>query len=165
MCITALMAAIVIIMTAYILHIPIGVSSGGYIHLGDTFIYLAACLLPQPYALGVAAIGGGVADILTAPIWAPASIVIKILMTLPFTAEGKLLRRKNVLASLIGILLTVGGYYIAEVILFSSWRSPLVSIPFNAAQGIGAMVTFLILAGALDRTGIRMMMNRILYRH
>ena len=64
--------AIVIVMTAYILHIPIGVASGGYIHLGDAFIFTAACMLPQPYALAVGAIGAGVADLLTAPIWAPA---------------------------------------------------------------------------------------------
>ena len=44
--ITALFAAAIAVMTAYLLHIPI--PTGGYIHLGDALIYLAACLLPFP---------------------------------------------------------------------------------------------------------------------
>ena len=54
---TGLMAALITIMTAYICHIPVGVN-GGYIHFGDSLIYLAAVLLPRPYALAAAAIGG-----------------------------------------------------------------------------------------------------------
>ena len=74
---TGLMASLITIMTAYICHIPVGVN-GGYIHFGDSLIYLAAVLLPRPYALIAASIGGGLADILTAPMWAPATIIIKI---------------------------------------------------------------------------------------
>ena len=47
--------------------------NGGYIHLGDALIYLAAVLLPAPYAMAAGAIGGGLADLLTAPVWAPAT--------------------------------------------------------------------------------------------
>ena len=61
---TALMAAMITIFTAYICHIPVG-QNGGYIHFGDSLIYIAACLLPWPYAMTAAAIGGGMADLLT----------------------------------------------------------------------------------------------------
>ena len=61
-----LFAAMITVMTAYICHIPYGVN-GGYIHFGDALIYLAAVFLPRPYALAAAAIGGGAADLLTAP--------------------------------------------------------------------------------------------------
>ena len=54
---TALMAAMITIFTAYICHIPVG-QNGGYIHFGDSLIYIAACLLPWPYAMTAAAIGG-----------------------------------------------------------------------------------------------------------
>ncbi|MFY9379232.1 MAG: ECF transporter S component, partial [Acutalibacteraceae bacterium] len=47
---TALFAAIIAVTTAYIFHIPVG-TNGGYIHIGDCFIYLAACFLPLPYAM------------------------------------------------------------------------------------------------------------------
>ena len=56
----ALFAAAIAVMTAYLLHIPL--PTGGYIHLGDALIYLAACLLPVPYAAAAAAIGAGLAD-------------------------------------------------------------------------------------------------------
>ena len=62
---TAVMAALTTLMTAYIFHIPVGVN-GGYVHLGDTMIYLAAAFLPLPYACAAGAIGGGLADLLTA---------------------------------------------------------------------------------------------------
>ena len=45
----ALFAAAIALATAYLLHIPL--PTGGYVHLGDTLIYLAACLLPTPYAV------------------------------------------------------------------------------------------------------------------
>ena len=84
---TALMAAMITIFTAYICHIPVG-QNGGYIHFGDSLIYIAACLLPWPYAMTAAAIGGGMADLLTAPIWAPATIIIKALISIPFTSKS-----------------------------------------------------------------------------
>lgn len=79
-----LFAAMITIMTAYIFHIPYG-ANGGYIHFGDALIYLGAVFLPRPYALAAAAIGGGMADILTVPAWAPATVIIKMLIVLPFT--------------------------------------------------------------------------------
>lgn len=69
-----LFAAMITIMTAYICHIPYG-ANGGYIHFGDALIYLGAVFLPRPYALAAAAIGGGMADLLTAPMWAPPQLL------------------------------------------------------------------------------------------
>ena len=79
-----LFAAMIAVMTAYICHIPYG-ANGGYIHFGDALIYLAAVFLPRPYALAAAAIGGGAADLLTAPMWIPATVIIKMMIVLPFS--------------------------------------------------------------------------------
>ena len=79
-----MLAALITVMTAWFCHLPVGIN-GGYIHFGDAVIYLAAAILPRPYALAAAAIGAGLADVLTAPMWAPATIVIKMLLVLPFT--------------------------------------------------------------------------------
>ena len=54
---TALFAALICVTTAYIFHIPFGVN-GGYVHIGDSLIYLAAAFLPTPYAMFAGAIGG-----------------------------------------------------------------------------------------------------------
>ena len=51
MCISGIFAALVFVVTAY-LHIP---TYNGYVHIGDAFIFLAACILPTPYAVGVGA--------------------------------------------------------------------------------------------------------------
>ena len=52
---TPIVAAMITVMTAYICHVPVG-ANGGYIHFGDSLIYIAATLLPTPYALAAAAI-------------------------------------------------------------------------------------------------------------
>ena len=54
---TGIFAALITIFTAYIGHIPVG-ANGGYVHFGDTIIYLAATILPMPYAMAAGAIGG-----------------------------------------------------------------------------------------------------------
>ena len=84
---TALFASAITVMTAYILHIPI--PTGGYIHLGDALIYLAACLLPLPYAAATAAVGAGLADLLTAPMWVLPTLVIKAVLVLFFTSKSE----------------------------------------------------------------------------
>lgn len=80
------LAAMVCMATSF-LHIPI--VGGGYVHLGDTVIYLAAALLPMPYAMAAAAVGAGLADVLVAPVWAPFTVVIKAVMVLAFTAKKR----------------------------------------------------------------------------
>ncbi|MBQ4282810.1 MAG: TIGR04002 family protein [Lachnospira sp.] len=152
---TGVFATLIMIMTAYICHVPIGVN-GGYIHFGDTLIYLAAALLPTPYALVAAAIGGGMADLLTAPVWAPATIIIKMLITVPFTSKkGKMLNVRNSVALVIGCAITVLGYFVAETIMFGQWKVAVLSMPQNLVQAVGSAVFFIILSFALDKAGVK----------
>lgn len=161
------LAAMVCMATSF-LHIPI--VGGGYVHLGDTVIYLAAALLPMPYAMAAAAVGAGLADVLVAPVWAPFTVVIKGVMVLAFTAKNeRLLCRRNGLATLIAGVIGVIGYYIAEVAIF--WLSggafaavslaALAAVPFNALQEVAGGVAFLLLAAALDRLEIKKRLRRL----
>ncbi|MCI2106429.1 MAG: TIGR04002 family protein [Intestinimonas sp.] len=151
----ALLAAAVTIMTAFICHIPIGVS-GGYIHFGDAIIYLAATLLPLPYAAAVGAIGGGMADLLTSPAWAPATVLIKMLIVLPFTSRGDhFLCRRNVAAVFVSGLITIVGYYLADGILFGGWAALVISVTGNLVQAAGSAAIYLVLAAALDKVGLK----------
>lgn len=153
--ITGLFAAMITLMTAYIFHIPYG-ANGGYIHFGDALIYVAAVLLPRPYAFAAAAIGGGLADLLTAPMWAPATIIIKILITLPFTNHNdRMLSPRNITAPFIAALISATGYYLAQGILFGSFVSPIASFAGSAVQSGGSAVIFLALAAALDRVHLK----------
>ncbi|MBD5451038.1 MAG: TIGR04002 family protein [Lachnospiraceae bacterium] len=153
---TGLMAAMITMMTAYICHIPIGVN-GGYIHFGDSIIYLAAVLLPTPYALAAAAIGGGLADLMTAPMWAPATIIIKMLITIPFTNKSaKIITPRNIIATVIAYLITGIGYFIAEYIIFGSFGSALIaSLSGNLIQSVGSAIFFIIFGLALDKVHLK----------
>lgn len=166
---TGLLAAMMVFTTAYILHIPI--VGGGYVHLGDTVLYMAAALLPTPYAMAVGVIGGGLADILSgAAVWAPATVIIKAVMALAFTAKNdRFLCRRNLLAPLLAGAMGVAGYYAAEIVIVclsgSSFGAAAVAavaaIPFNVGQELAAGVAFFLLAAALDRLGIKQRLNRI----
>ena len=152
---TGFMAALITIMTAYICHIPVGMN-GGYIHFGDSLIYLAAVVLPRPYALAAAAIGGGMADLLTAPIWAPATIIIKMLIVLPFSNKStKIVTPRNIFAAVLAYFISGLSYFLAEYILFGSWSVLLISMSQSLIQSGGSAVFFVILGHVLDEAHIK----------
>lgn len=154
---TALLAAMITIFTAYICHIPVG-SNGGYIHFGDSLIYIAACLLPWPYAMAAAAIGGGLADILTAPIWAPATIIIKALISIPFTNKSsKIVTARNVISTIIAFVISATGYAIAEAVITQTNILVVlpVSVPGSVIQSGGSAIIFIILGLVLDKMGFK----------
>lgn len=153
--VSAMFAALICILTAFIFHIPFGIN-GGYLHFGDTLIYLAASLLPLPYALGAAAIGGMMADLLTAPVWIPATLLIKMLLVLPFTSkEGKIITRRNIFAIFAGFFICVLGYYLAEVVMFGNMIALIPASIGNVIQATGSGLFYLILGTALDQMNFK----------
>ncbi|WP_408072547.1 TIGR04002 family protein [Butyrivibrio sp. JL13D10] len=153
--ITGIFAALITIFTAYIGHIPVGVN-GGYIHFGDGLIYLAATILPMPYAMAAGAIGGGIADLLTAPAWTFATIVIKALLVLPFTNKGPtILNRRNYLAPIIAYFISHTGYFLAESLMFGWETAFLSSLAGGLVQSGGSMIFFLMLGQTLDRINFK----------
>lgn len=153
--ITGVMAAMITIMTAYICHIPVG-TNGGYVHFGDTLIYLAAALLPRPYAMIAAAIGGGMADLLTAPMWTVATVIIKMLITIHFTGKSaKIVTKRNVIATVLAYFISGLGYFLAEYLLFGTWSVLLVSMSQSLVQSGGSAVFFIILGLALDKMNVK----------
>lgn len=162
---SAMFAALIALTTAYLFHIPVG-SNGGYLHFGDAFIYLAACLLPTPYACAAAAVGGGLADFLSgAPAWILPTLLIKPLTAVWFTAKApRLLCLRNVAALVIAGACSISGYYLAEVLMTGNPFSPLLSLWGGFVQSVGSALVFLILAPTLDRFHIRDQLKRIPHR-
>lgn len=109
---TGLFAALIYVFTAY-LHIPTG---AGYTHAGDGLIYLAACILPTPYAMAAGAVGGALADGLTGFIvWIPATVVIKAVTAAFFSNKNeKILTLRNILAVIPSGILCIVGYSFYE---------------------------------------------------
>ena len=157
MCLAGVFTAAVFVFTAY-LHIP---SHTGYTHVGDAFIYLAACLLPTPYAIFVGAGGAFLADCLTGyAVWAPASIIIKSASVLFFScAKPTLLCKRNLLALIPAAALCMGGYYLYEVLITGSFLAPLAGIMGYITQVVLSTVLFVVLAVALDKLHVKRMLG------
>lgn len=151
----AVLAALTTVMTAYVFHIPIS-ATGGYIHFGDSLIYLSACLLPKPYAMAVGAIGGGVADLLTAPIWTLPTVIIKMLITLPFTNKGKkIITPRNAVVTIIAFMISAIGYFLAESLVFGYEIAFFTSIAGTAIQSLGSAAAFIVFGLALDKMNVK----------
>jgi uncharacterized repeat protein (TIGR04002 family) len=149
MCITGVFTALVFVVTAY-LHIP---TNNGYIHVGDGLIYLAACILPLPYAMIVGAGGAFLADCLTGfAIWAPGSVVIKAVTVLLFTnKKNKITALRNWLALIPSAIICVGGYYLYESLLYSNFIAPLASIPASLTQSAASSILFIAIGLTIDK--------------
>lgn len=151
-CFTAIFTAIIYVFTAY-LHFP---SHTGYTHVGDAFIYISACLLPTSYAIFAGSFGALLADCLTGfAIWAPASVLIKGFAVLCFSSKGKIITVKNILALLLGTVLCIGGYYLYDAIIFSSFTAALVGIPGYITQSVLSSALFIMLGISLDKINFK----------
>lgn len=152
----SLFAALIFVVTAYVLHIPTP-ATGGYVHLGDAFVYLAASMLPAPYAIAAAGIGEALSDLLTGgAAFALPTLVIKSAMALCFSAaQEKIIGKRNIAASVFAGLICIGGYYLTEVFMMHSFASPVAEIPANAVQAAASAAVYLLAGRALDRIGAK----------
>lgn len=94
--------------------------TGGYVHFGDSIIYLASIFMgPVPGAI-VGAVGHSISDLISAPVFVPATFIIKGLMgfLIGLIAYQKLDIKHLVFAGIVALLLVTGGYFIAESIMF-----------------------------------------------
>lgn len=157
LCFAAVLAAITTVATAFI-KINTGINNG-YVHLGDTIVYLSGALLPPPFAALSSAIGGALADVLAgAPVWAPATAVIKALNTVPLSLvfyfglvkkKDRIVTPLTVAMTVVSGLITVFGYLLAEGLMYS-FPSAWASAPFSVIQASGSTVLFVVIGLALD---------------
>ncbi|MBQ8296264.1 MAG: TIGR04002 family protein [Ruminococcus sp.] len=159
MVITGFFAALIFVFTAY-LHIPTG---AGYTHAGDGLIYLAASILPAPYAVAAGAIGGALADGLTGyAVWLPATIVIKAVTALFFTNKNeKIINLRNCLAIIPSLVLCVAGYSLYEGIVITGELSSAAIIaaftqtPSYFVQVGTSAVLYIAVGAAMDKIGFK----------
>jgi len=132
--ITAVSAALVTVSTL-IIQIPVP-ATGGYINVGDAMIFTSA-LLFGPIIGGVAGgVGSALADIISYPIFAPYTLVIK---GLEGFISGYISDRKStvkdLLAWITGSATMVLGYFVAEAYVMGLGPlSAAVEIPGNIFQ-------------------------------
>jgi len=150
---TAMFAAIICV-TTMIVKIP---AAGGYYHIGDAFIYLAGVCLPFPYALIAAAIGGALADLFSGfAVYMIPTFIIKACIAACFTnKKTRILYTRNLIAVIIASVITVGGYYLTEAVILSSFIGAAVTLYGNAGQVIASAVIFITAGAVIDRTNLR----------
>jgi uncharacterized membrane protein len=114
---SAVSAALVFVAT-FLLKIPVPVIQG-YVHLGDSMIYVSSYLL-GPIAAIASAVGSALSDLLGGyAIYAPGTLIIKGLMGL---TGGLILRKTSlatyVIACVLGGVIMVVGYGLYDICFF-----------------------------------------------
>ena len=156
---TAIFSAIILLSTMLV-KFSTGMGEG-YVHFGDCFIYLTACILPFPYCLIAGALGGALADILGGfAVWSLPTAIIKILIALPFmlmcrkNKSQKILSMKTALTTIVSGLISIIGYFVTECILYSV-ASATLSLIGNTIQAVASGILFIIIASALDKINFK----------
>ena len=150
MAVAALAAALIFLVVAF-LQIPFPIGQGGYINIGDAFIFLFATLLP--YAVAAAAVGPALADVASGyAVYAPFTLLIKAAMAFCFDSRRKGFGARNLLASGAAVAILVVGYYLADAVLARSFIVPLAAAPFNLIQGAVSAALFAGLSYILEKS-------------
>lgn len=147
-------AAMIFVMT-YFVKVPV---ASGYVHFGDALIYICAGILGGPWAILAGAIGEGLADLVGGyAIYAPATVIVKALIATPFVIvlknSDKLVTKLSVLMTVVSGIITVGGYFIADLIIDKTYA--IVDIPGNVIQAVGSALIFVALAFAFDKAKLK----------
>ena len=139
-CVTGLFAAMIYVLTAW-LHIPTG---AGYTHAGDGLIYLAASMLPTPYAI------------------AAGAIVIKAITALCFSRKTeKIICPRNLLGIIPALVICVVCYSLYEGIFMAGGfsKSAIISAfgqtPAYCIQVLASSILFIVLGLAFDKAGLK----------
>ena len=143
------LAALVFVMT-YVPKVPVPVT-GGYVHLGDGAIFLAALLL-GPLGIPAAAIGSGLSDILGGyMVYALPTMLIKGVVALiawKLWKEGSWLRA--VIAFVLAEVAMVAGYFAFESVMYGA-AAAWAAVGANCIQGIAGVALGLVCHGLCPR--------------
>ena len=168
---SAVFAALIFV-SITLFRIPNGL--GGFIHFGDSLIYVAAAMLPLPFGLLVAAIGPGLFNLFSeSPFWFPFTIVIKPIMALCFTNRGGRIlgSKRNIIAPFVAGVINTVLYFGANMLLFAMgilpgghvgvWAAGIAALPALLIQAGGSVVIFFVIAHALDRLKMKERIERM----
>ncbi len=158
---TAALAIAIVFLFTFLVKVPTVI---GYIHLGDAFILLYAAATGDPLALLVGALGEGLADFAGGYYqYVPATMLIKALVALPvyLTARkertaghnGKVLTKPVFLSTLPSIVITLGGYFLTDWILFGAYAYA--ALWTNAVQAIASILLFVVMAKAIEKSALK----------
>ncbi|SDA23779.1 Uncharacterized membrane protein [Ruminococcus sp. YE71] len=151
--VSGFLAAFVTVSTM-VIRIP--TPTKGYINLGDCFVNISAWLLGPVYGAAAAGIGSALADIISGyTVYAGATLIIKALMAVASAVLYTKISRKlnsfpsRIIAAVAAEIIMVAGYALFEGILYGSAAAALTGVPSNIVQGIGGVITSVVLFEAV----------------
>ncbi len=158
--IDALFIALTFVATMFInIRLPL-VGNGGLIHLGNVPMFLAAFIFGKRTGMLAGGIGMGLFDLISGwTAWAPFTLVIVGLMGYVSGLISEKMKVRPVIANTVAVIaalvIKIGGYYLAEVILYGNWVAPVGSIPGNIIQVATAGIIVIPFAGKLKEIAAR----------
>jgi uncharacterized membrane protein len=143
---TSLLTALVVVATYINIRLPIA-ASGGLVHLGSAMLVIASLVFGKEKGAIAGAVGMAIFDLSSGwALWAPFTFVIRGVMGYILGAIAYSNNKNgnnniiNIFAVIISGIWMIGGYYIAEVILYGNWLSPVASIPGDVTQIVMALL-------------------------
>jgi len=134
-------------------RIPIPATSG-YLNFGDIMVFTAALLFGRLVGGLAGGIGSAIADIIGYPLFAPYTLIIKGLegFVAGSIRDGKSSRR-DLLGWLVGSIVMVSGYFLAEAYIMSlGVPAAVAEVPFNVVQVLsGAVIAIPLVRGLRNR--------------
>lgn len=154
-----------ITISTMIFKIPIPLTTG-YIHLGDSMIFLAVLILGWKYSAVAAGIGSALADVIGGfAMWAPWTFCIKAVMAvlMGYAIKKQIGGDKKIfglpVCQLVGMVLSgvwmVAGYYVAEGVMYSNFVVATIAIPWNLVQFVMGFIIAGLIAAALLKTSAK----------
>lgn len=161
----ALAIALVCISTMF-LQFPIPL---GYAHLGNCFILISGVFFGPVTGLLAGGIGSALADLLTGyPQWIIPTLIIKGIMgfAIGYIANRtghtiNMFKIRTAIASVVGIVIMVIGYFIGGSFLYGSIYTGAGQIPGLTAEGIVGIILFYVLGSALQAAHLPKYIQRI----
>ncbi|NBI05266.1 ECF transporter S component [Senegalia massiliensis] len=154
--ILGLLIALVAVSTMMI-KVPV-VSTEGYVHLGDSMIFLSAIIFGKKKGAIAGGIGSAMADLLLGYThWIIPTLIIKGLMGyfVGLISNGEsdnLINVRNSISLIFGAIWMVFGYFIAGGIMKGSFLVAATSIPANSIQAFAGALIFIPIGIALKKT-------------
>ena len=147
--ITALFMALTMVATMFI-RIPLPL---GYVNLGDVFVLLSVFVLGPIYGTIAAGVGSGLADLFGFVTYAPGTLIIKSAMALVawliYTLLLKVTNKKmlaEIVGGIVGAILMACGYFLYEMLFFTTAAVAIVNVPWNLLQGgIGVALSVIVM--------------------
>lgn len=143
MILLAMFSTLVFVATSINIHIPIGLGTGGLMHLGTLVMFMIALRYGPFYGAWAAGIGMAMFDVLSIwQIWAPGTFFVRLLAgfsigMLSRSAKGQGRQPlKNVLALLAGGAVIVVGYFVYEAVFLGVGLVAIGSVLGNLVQVI-----------------------------